>query len=70
MRAGPFPGPRAARRLPRVATAGVALSVALGIASAVATHAAAAQETAPRYTHADSLRGGNGPGRAWWDVAF
>jgi aminopeptidase N len=22
------------------------------------------------YTHADSLRGGNGPGRAWWDVAF
>lgn len=22
------------------------------------------------FTHADSLRGGNGPGRAWWDVAF
>lgn len=22
------------------------------------------------YTHADSLRGGNGPGRAWWDVVF
>jgi aminopeptidase N len=22
------------------------------------------------YTHADSLRGSNGPGRAWWDVTF
>lgn len=24
----------------------------------------------PRATHADSLRGGNGPGRNWWDVEF
>ncbi len=27
------------------------------------------QDTA-RYTHADTLRGSNGPGRAWWDVQF
>ena len=30
---------------------------------------AAAQDTA-RFTHADSLRGANGPGRSWWDVTF
>jgi len=30
-----------------------------------------AQDTAPpRYTHADTLRGSNGPARAWWDVQF
>jgi aminopeptidase N len=29
-----------------------------------------AQRPAPTYTHADSLRGGNGPGRSWWDVEF
>src|SRR5262249_70945 len=23
-----------------------------------------------RFTHADTLRGSNGPGRAWWDVQF
>src|SRR4051812_36442249 len=23
-----------------------------------------------RYTHADTLRGTNGPARAWWDVQF
>ncbi|HKW09758.1 MAG TPA: M1 family metallopeptidase [Gemmatimonadaceae bacterium] len=23
-----------------------------------------------KFTHADSLRGSNGPGRAWWDAAF
>ena len=28
-----------------------------------------AQDTT-RSTHADTLRGSNGPGRAWWDVAF
>jgi aminopeptidase N len=34
--------------------------------------ALAAQEAreAQRFTHADSLRGGNGPGRDWWDVTF
>jgi aminopeptidase N len=30
---------------------------------------AEAQDTT-RYTHADTLRGSNGPARAWWDVAF
>jgi len=30
---------------------------------------AVAQDTT-RYTHADTLRGSNGPARAWWDVQF
>ena len=30
---------------------------------------ARAQDTT-RYTHADTLRGTNGPGRVWWDVGF
>jgi aminopeptidase N len=30
---------------------------------------AAAQDTV-RFTHADSLRGANGPARSWWDVTF
>src|ERR1700752_4615541 len=30
-----------------------------------------AQEPTPRrFTHADTLRGSNGPARAWWDVSF
>ena len=29
---------------------------------------ASAQDT--RFTHADTLRGANGPGRAWWDATF
>src|ERR1700752_1361608 len=30
-----------------------------------------AQEPTPRrFTHADTLRGSNGPARAWWDVTF
>src|SRR5690348_14975070 len=32
--------------------------------------AAVAQEDSARFTHADSLRGSNGPGRAWWDASF
>ena len=35
----------------------------------VAPAAARAQDTT-RYTHADTLRGSNGPARAWWDVTF
>ncbi len=31
--------------------------------------ALSAQET-HHFTHADTLRGSNGPGRAWWDAAF
>jgi aminopeptidase N len=30
----------------------------------------AAQQTAPRFTHADTLRGSNTPERAWWDATF
>jgi aminopeptidase N len=40
--------------------------VALVLAPLVA---AAAQDTT-HYTHADTLRGSNGQGRAWWDVQF
>src|SRR5215472_6782768 len=30
-----------------------------------------AAQRAPRiFTHADTLRGSNGPGRAWWDATF
>jgi aminopeptidase N len=32
--------------------------------------ASAGHAQAPRFTHADSLRGSIGPARAWWDVAF
>jgi len=31
---------------------------------------ASAQQDTTHYTHADTLRGSNGPGRAWWDAAF
>ncbi len=36
-------------------------------ATSMATTAAAQQQT---FTHADTLRGTNGPARAWWDVTF
>jgi hypothetical protein len=29
-----------------------------------------AQQTAPVFTHADTLRGSNTPQRAWWDATF
>jgi len=44
------------------------LFAALAMISA-APLCAAAQNT-PRYDRADSLRGGNGPARAWWDAVF
>ncbi|MHB1224237.1 MAG: M1 family metallopeptidase [Gemmatimonadaceae bacterium] len=47
----------------------VLLAAALLAAALLAPAAALAQEPAA-FTRADSLRGGNGPGRAWWDVAF
>ena len=28
------------------------------------------QKAPPAFTHADTLRGSNGPGRAWWDASF
>lgn len=47
-------------------------SIALATAFVVLPHTAFAQlgTQAKHATHADSLRGGNGPGRSWWDVEF
>ena len=39
------------------------------VASLALVSIGTAQDTT-RYTHADTLRGSNGPGRAWWDVQF
>jgi len=48
----------------------IALSAALaGLAALLPLSLAAAQDTT-RYTHADTLRGSNGPARAWWDATF
>ncbi|MDA1080943.1 MAG: hypothetical protein O2973_04565 [Gemmatimonadetes bacterium] len=56
------------RAVIRVVAAVVAV---LTIEGAVATNARAQGSSgARRYTHADSLRGGNGPGRSWWDATF
>jgi len=46
-----------------------ARAIACSLALAALAAGARAQ-TAPAYTHADTLQGFNGPGRAWWDVAF
>ncbi len=43
--------------------------VLAGILLALLPAAARAQDTTT-YTHADSLRGTDGPARAWWDVTF
>jgi aminopeptidase N len=40
---------------------------AIGPLLAAGTASAQAQE---HFTHADTLRGSNGPGRAWWDATF
>ncbi|HVH68316.1 MAG TPA: M1 family metallopeptidase [Gemmatimonadales bacterium] len=39
-------------------------------ALALAPLASVSAQDTTRYTHADTLRGSNGPARAWWDVAF
>ena len=39
-------------------------------ATALVAHAVSAQRTPRQFTHADTLRGSNGPGRAWWDASF
>ncbi len=44
-----------------------ALLAALALASASPLRA---QDSAAAVAHADTLRGANGPARAWWDVAF
>jgi len=48
------------RHLKRLAVAAVLLPLAVGLA----------QEDSTRFTHSDSLRGSNGPARAWWDATF
>ena len=45
----------------------LAASVILPAAALAQTPAAAPPRT---FTHADTLRGANGPGRAWWDATF
>ncbi len=47
-----------------------ALAVAVAVATALPGATLGAQQAAPVYTHADTLRGSNGPARAWWDVTF
>lgn len=42
----------------------------LGAALVACPLAAAAAQTPRVFTHADTLRGSNGPGRAWWDAQF
>src|SRR5437763_14538820 len=37
---------------------------------AVSSSLSLAQTTPTVFTHADTLRGSNGPARAWWDVSF
>ena len=43
--------------------------MSLLVAGVALVSIASAQDTT-RYTHADTLRGSNGPARAWWDVQF
>jgi aminopeptidase N len=57
---------RATRTLPRCA----ALAAIAALAIAPRTAHAQLGKQAPRTTRADSLRGGIGPGRRWWDVEF
>src|SRR5215212_9461127 len=46
------------------------LAVAL-LASTVACHNVPGQAAEPKvFTRADTVRGSNGPGRAWWDATF
>src|SRR5437764_1693539 len=47
------------RKLQRCLIATVALPLGIGQA-----------QDSTGFSHADSLRGSNGPGRAWWDVTF
>src|SRR5437016_13687479 len=47
------------RKLQRCLIATVALPLGIGQA-----------QDSTGFSHADTLRGSNGPGRAWWDVAF
>jgi aminopeptidase N len=48
----------------------LALAVFAATTSASAQNGSRPAEQARSYSHADSLRGGNGPGRAWWDATY
>jgi aminopeptidase N len=45
------------------------MRIFLSLALLIAVPGVSAQER-PEFTHADTLRGSNGPGRAWWDVTY
>ena len=45
-------------------------AIRLGTILVLALGPAGASAQAPTFTLADSLRGSNGPARAWWDVGF
>src|SRR6185312_6564407 len=53
----------------RIANASIAHSFVAAL-TAAALAPIAAQQPAREYTHADTLRGTDGPGRAWWDAEF
>lgn len=53
----------------RMATRRASTSVLAVLVLAIASPPVHAQE-ARAFTHADTLRGSNGPARAWWDVLF
>jgi aminopeptidase N len=44
-------------------------ALAVGVFS-IGSRDAGAQRAPRRFTHADTLRGSDGPGRAWWDATF
>ncbi len=46
------------------------LALPLALLAAPLAALLAAQRPARVFTHADTLRGSNGPGRAWWDASF
>ena len=48
----------------------IAISVVVAGTFAIGIGQAAAQRPPRIFTHADTLRGSNGPGRAWWDATF
>lgn len=65
------PGASDVRRAGNAARLMAAVAVAVAMAPAYAQTGQRPPEAATRtYTHADSLRGGNGPGRSWWDVKY
>jgi aminopeptidase N len=52
-----------------LARRGSVLSFVLAL-SAIVPRAPLIAQAAARFTHADTLRGSNGPGRAWWKTTF